>query len=262
MTDLLFIRKKFVSLSGRYDLVSSVIFPNNLDNVSNNWTDRGANFFIQAGQRFLDREMDFHKMSGELTFSLATTATSLNLSGNVRAIREVVVQDSVDDEQFNLIKKDVRWLRWKFGGDASTLGSTDVGEPKYYAPGLLRTAVSPNATTAVTTEVQRQLVIMPPADRTYTILAKVDLEGNLEADTDITFFSHQFPEILVLAAMYQMEIFNRNTQGQRDHLEPLRAALRRLDDDVVKEESEDTEPRLNAWDFIHDQASSLRIEVL
>ena len=41
---LLDIRTKFVEASGRYDLVVDV----------DNYVDNGANFFIQAGQRYLD----------------------------------------------------------------------------------------------------------------------------------------------------------------------------------------------------------------
>lgn len=251
---LLEARKQFVRATGRYDLVSGpVLYPMDIDHASNNYTDRGANYFLAAGQRMLDRMLEYQRQATELSYTLATNAMSLNLPGNVRSVKGVVVQDDADDEQFNAIKKDLRWLRWKYGSDVATLASVAVGEPIYYAPGFLR--VEAPTTGNSSTEVKRKLVLMPPADKQYTIVVEVDLKSSLVNDTDVSWWSEEELDVLVSAARYKLEIDERNREGARLFLEEVQFAVDRISADLTAEEAADTVPYTNTWDYIDDQDS-------
>ena len=61
---LLSVRQRFVDLSGRYDLV--------IDSI--NWANNGADFFIQAGQRWLDRSGIIPKSDSKYYKALAEGA--------------------------------------------------------------------------------------------------------------------------------------------------------------------------------------------
>jgi hypothetical protein len=96
---LLEVRKKLVELSGKYDLV--------IDTVD--WVDNGANFYINAGQRWLDRKLD-DKYTVQRKF--ATVA-----SGNVgvtfdwcRTILQVWINDAMNNARTLLEKKSPTWL--------------------------------------------------------------------------------------------------------------------------------------------------------
>ncbi|MFA5380300.1 MAG: hypothetical protein WC455_31350, partial [Dehalococcoidia bacterium] len=75
------LRKKFVELSGRYDLIKA------------NETDNGADFFINAGQKILDRMQDSGKAKARYTVSLAA-GTILVYTAGLRAIKGVWVSSS------------------------------------------------------------------------------------------------------------------------------------------------------------------------
>ena len=71
------IRQKFVEISGRYDLVNS-----------ETWEDNGADFYLNMGQRMLDRYTDSIKMYARYPFKL-TTGTIIAKTPGLRSIKEV-----------------------------------------------------------------------------------------------------------------------------------------------------------------------------
>jgi len=78
---------------------------------------------------------------------------------------------------------------------------------------------------------------MPPTDAVYTlsILAQF-YERELINGTDVNFWSSQFPETLIQAAMLMLERFYRNTEGVRDHQAAILDDLRGIDFEIVEEE--------------------------
>jgi len=78
---------------------------------------------------------------------------------------------------------------------------------------------------------------MPPTDAVYTlsILAQF-YERELINATDVNFWSSQFPETLIQAAMLMLERFYRNTEGVRDHQAAILEDLRGIDFEIVEEE--------------------------
>lgn len=81
------IRKKLVDLTGHFDLVT--------DAHEGDYSDRGANYFINAGQRWLERTMPRVNNPAWLIQSLAANANQITFN-NARLIREVWLKSSED----------------------------------------------------------------------------------------------------------------------------------------------------------------------
>ena len=93
--NLLEVRTQFVKLSGRDDLI-------NEDD-----SDNGADFFINSGQRFLDRRIDFRKSIGRVFKPLAVDSWYIQFEG-CRSIEKVWANNS--EERWELERKDLYWL--------------------------------------------------------------------------------------------------------------------------------------------------------
>ena len=72
------IRKKFVELSGRYDLVDSV------------WNDNGADFFLNAGQMLLDDMITAPKSTARY-LEKVTAGSYLVKTAGIKSVHEVWV---------------------------------------------------------------------------------------------------------------------------------------------------------------------------
>jgi hypothetical protein len=58
----------------------------------------------------------------------------------------------------------------------------------------------------------------------------------LNADGESTFWTALYPNILVHAALYQLEVFYRNTEGAQDWMRAIQLALMNLDQTAVQDE--------------------------
>lgn len=220
------VRKKLVTLSGRYDLVEDAI----------DYDDNGADFFIQAGQRWLDRELAFEGELASITISLATSAYAVSLEAS-RAVKQVGVMDS---EEFDYLQKrsysDLKKL-------SAVTSGVDSDRPSYYALGIGRSSVS-----AVTSLADKELIVWPPADKQYTLVVEGQYQSNpLVQDDSVSFWSEYYPDMLIKAALMKAEPFNRNSTGERDYRQSLLADLLQLDHDVVEEQIAEIDRVDNSW---------------
>jgi hypothetical protein len=237
------IRKKFVELSGRYDLVNQ------------NWSDNGADFFINAGQRFLDRGSDVAKGFGKNVQPI-TAGTIIVKSIGLRSVRKVWAGVSADG-LVELTKCTLDWLREEYG---EQLSSATSGTPAYYVPAAFRPY--PDATTTLswagyydiddlvldsTHYTYRGIIICPPPDKTYyvsidglfyspeltaTVLAGVWTQTK-------SYWSEVHPDMLLQAAFYALEKFYRNTEGAKDWKSGLDGDILGMDRDEASEEATD-----------------------
>ena len=224
------IRAKFVQFTGRYDLV-------NTDD-----SDNGANFFINAGQRFLDRRIDFKKSQGVYYKSVAADSWYIRLDG-CRSLEKVWVYDS--EERWELERKDLSWLYKQY---PDLISDTDSGDVAYWAPSELRGMRVADMDdqgdffTHVLGESGREnvsgITILPPTD----VALVVELFGKfysptLENDGDESYWSVVVPETLLMAAQYRLEVFYRNTEGAKDWLGAIDLDLLDIDKDTVQEDN-------------------------
>lgn len=227
--NLLELRTQFVRLSGHHELVTDI----------SSFADNGANFYIRAGQDFIDRKMNFWKRSA-VNYAELGIGEWYTTFKRCRVIETVHVNNTTGRSQ--LEKKDILWLYQEF---ASTIAETDNGTPAYYCPTNLRAinTVDKDSLGSFFNYVDessndyRGVIILPAPDEAVV----VELYGQFYStellnNTDYSFWSVNHPDVLLLAALYQLEIlYHRNTQGANDYLVQLERALSDIDKDTVEE---------------------------
>lgn len=232
---LLAVRTQLVKITGRYDLVVD----------TSAWADNGADFFINAGQLYLDRLETFGK-SYSRVFETVTSGQWYKLFQLCRAIQSVWISNS-DGEKWKLEKIDFDILRAAYAEDPASL---DNGDPLYYAPIFIRRSPETNDVVTIdffgTTEYTQAadhfeyngLVFLPPADGTY----KLEIHGlfyhpKLTVDASENYWTEVHPLVLVMAASRALEVAYRNTEGVKDWDAAIKAELFGLGLDMIEEES-------------------------
>ena len=228
------LRTQFVKRNGRYDLV--------VDNVD--WADNGANFYINSGQRYIDR-LDTVKRSTGKTFRPLSAGGYYVTFPFCRAIQEAWALSST--AQTKLTKIDFQELREYYSAPVSSIGR---GLPSFYFPAGIR--LVPEADRLPIEDLDAILIwahvtidpsynynsimLFPPSDGSYTI--EVDglfYQPELLADTDTNFWSEVHPEILLMAANRQLEIDYRNSTGVKDWDMAIQTEILGLGKDLVEE---------------------------
>ena len=136
-----------------------------------------------------------------------------------------------------------------------TLGSTtagranqiSVGTSAYYSP-IISNAHPDLSLSNMTTDESHDLMfgydryakdgilIMPSADAAYTLSIYGSFFSSMVSDLDISYHSEMYPELLIAAANFAVELFMRNTQGMNDWMNGMRTWLKGIDDDLVRSE--------------------------
>jgi hypothetical protein len=247
--DLRTVRKNFIAASGRLDLVKK--------DGSNN----GADWFINAGQRLLDRMIELPQMQNSFVRVMPPGGYTV-LVEDCRVVQEVWVDiDGVMKRLTLLSHSDAMQKFPKIISARNTslmpniqldAGTTYAGTPLYYC----RYAASPSprqqnllfaGNTTNTAGMlgsqfgdlfnQTALMILPPVETQLAVkVVGIFYSVLLSDDGQITFWTMQAPDILVHAAMYQLEVFYRNMEGARGWMLAIQQALTGLDHDVVSEE--------------------------
>jgi hypothetical protein len=234
--DLKDIRGKFAQLSGRWDLVSSLTTP---------WTDNGANFLINEGSKFLDRMYGTPKEWGRVFETCAAGVWYVTFS-RCRAIKKVWVASSSEEERWELEEKDLDYMRSQY---TDLISEVTRNDPEFYATAMLRGIDTTDKDAdgeffdyvlADSDEISGVL-IYPPPDTSITVEVWGKFYSDeLTVDADENYWTKVHPGTLIKAAMYEAEVFNRNSQGQRDLLAGIEADVIGIDKDVVEEQIANT----------------------
>jgi len=229
--NLLQTRTKFRELSGRFDLVNA------------DYTDNGADFFINEGRKFLDR-LDTTQKSFASCFRFIETgfyAASIPYS---RAIKEVWA--STTAARWQLEKMDLQDLIAEYLTGLPSSRST--GTPLYYSPTITRyipeneTADSFESFIGMVEipagnahEYNTILVNVPVSEKTVVEIKGLFYSHELTLDTEENYWTAVHPMLLIMAAMRQTEIINRNTQGVNDWTNAIAVDMKQLGMDYVEE---------------------------
>lgn len=250
------IREQFARLSGRFDLVT--------DFNAGDFTDNGADYFIENGQRWLERFINV-KRSQSRVFQQLSAGSYYTVFKMARSIKEVWVDNGVD-ERYMLEKKTMPELRNLFDEPVDEI---DPGPPLYYTPAKLRAVpdagnllqedeypllledgynlleesffeasslnyldyIMPNS------HDYNGILIAPPIDETYTIeTVGVFYLPTLTEDSDMNWWSSQHPDMLINAALRQLEVSYRNSEGVRDWENAIMPDIMNVDKDIIDEE--------------------------
>jgi len=236
--NLLQVRTQFVKLSGRYDLVT--------DAAGDDYTDNGANFFIQEGQKLLDQLVKVPENIAKIYLPLAINGYYINWDKETRSIEKVWVNDAED--RWELEKLTLDEFKAKYA-DSTT--DTVSGTVEHYAIAEIRalettsrdslaTFLNYTRDESDTDYTDRTILIGPPTDTALV----VEVSGKfhqliLSGDTDENFWSIRYPGVLLQCALYQLEVFSRGTENAKNWLSAIKTAIMEIEKDSVEEEVSD-----------------------
>lgn len=245
------IRDQFIRASGRADLATV------------KGADNGANWFINAGQQMLEsmallpqmfRNFPIILQAGSFYVPVPGLISAENVmfceAGQYGVTRLTKANLSELQDEYPDLQVQNTLLRPVVSGQATVL--TGCGTPLYYttvmgitspARNLIKQALADNATlgndaSLVSTDYGQKTVRIFPGSLTGGTLM---IEGYfnspvLNEDGEGTFWTALYPNILVHAALYQLEVFYRNTEGAQDWMRAIQLALMNLDQTAVQDE--------------------------
>jgi len=231
MSTLLETRTQFIDLSGRYDLAT--------DPAGSDYTDNGADFYLKAGQRMLDRKFSTPKDTARLWKTVPTGSYHVMFQ-DARAILNVWINNSTD--RVELVKKDYVWLKNQF---PSLIASTDQNDPLYYAPAFIRTVDNADMnntgvffnSVVTNSDALNGIVFFPPTDEAFDVEVRGLFYSDWPtSDTGTSYWMQLHPMVSVWAGLYMLEISNRNTAGGNDWMNAIDRETIGIDMDTVEEE--------------------------
>lgn len=230
--NLLQIRTKFRELSGRVDL------------VNDDYSDNGADFFINEGRKYLDRLNETQKSWGTC-FRIIEIGGFSTTFPYCRAIKEVWVA-SIAEGRWQLEKYRLQDL---IEGYLTGLPSSRTdGIPLYYSPCITR-YIPENATVediesfigfveipSGNAYEYNSIMLNVPTDAQLTVIINgLFYSMELVNDIDTNYWSAQHPLLLYMSAMRHVEVVNRNTQGVNDWSSAIATEMTQLGMDLVEE---------------------------
>lgn len=230
---LLELREQLVRASGRTDLVvDTQAFAND-----------GADFYIRSGQRYLDDKLPTQKSKAEVSRTLSVGDSTVSFP-RVRSILKVRIQETGNSEKPDLLEEyPLHEFYDHFGDKEYIQAEADQGKPKRYALGILRDD-SPLAVE----ESEHQILFHPPSDDSYDLVITAGyFSAELRNDTDESFWSIVYPDVLIMAARRRLEIEHRNRQGAEEFERHIRQKLQDVDSNLVKQDSSGKDQMNDAW---------------
>jgi len=233
--NLIQIRQQFRKLSGRFDLVNS------------DGSDNGADFFINAGQKYLDRR-ETNQKSWATKFSKLESGKFAVTIPDCRAIKSVWASNITDGGRTQIFKRDWDVMRNSF---ESVFPAIDSGAALYYTPLHIRSAPSIDKINAgdmdalcgaaeilVTNDMSyNAIAVLPPtSEDIYVEVVGYYYSNPLVSDEDISYWSQVNPNVLIMGALREVEVFNRNTTGVNDWEAAIASEVVGIAMDLIEEE--------------------------
>ena len=236
--DYVDIRSKFVELSGHIDLIKDTK------------EDNGADFFLNAGQRYLDRLMDTGKMKARYPLIIHAD-TLLVYTVGLRAVQSVWLFNATS--RYELKRLGLQ----EFHDNWSWTDITTNRRCEYYVPASFR----PFPDTLTTAQVAGMygidtllldnthyqyngVILVPPPSEEFTLeifglfyspKLSATLAGNVWTQTK-SYWTEVEPDVLIDAAVYKCHAKYLNTSGAADYKAQIAEDLLGLDHDAVEED--------------------------
>lgn len=239
---LLEIRTLLFRRSGRADLIDPDTF-----------ADTGADVHINAGVRHIESMVDGLHTIRKYTIDVAANQYLVDVK-NARTLTKVTIEGP--DGEIELDRRTREWMRKHF---SERWSEVSPGTPAVWTPVPPSLVPQQAALTTVTrttvmtyaheelmfanqnsgeSERYMRVLLMPPADTTYTISVYGKFGSKeLADDDDFNFWTLHYPDAVVWAALRDIEGGNRNTEGVRDFDAMLAPILRGIDVELSQHES-------------------------
>lgn len=225
------IRKQFVSVSGRYDLVNQ------------DGSDKGANFLINEASKWLDRKIETTKSWGTYPVIKPINTWYVRFPF-ARAVKEVWM--TTTEGRVQLIKSTLQDL---FADYLTGIPAEwEAGTPEYWSPAITR-MIPEIKTPAEIADLDDYIGVITPISHEYnTVLfnCMVDIETLFEivglfysrffeVDSDENFWSQVHPLLLIQAAIRQTHVLTSNRPMTKSYNESLAEQLKDIDMDLVEQ---------------------------
>lgn len=233
---LLDIRKKFVEISGRYDLVDDAV----------NFSDKGADFYINAGQKYLDRLVRVPENTATIFLTLSPGDYTLEFPYSCRSVKNVYVNNR--ESRYRLRKVSLNDLKNAYSDPVTLLQKSS---PVSYALANLRALETTdkdslgtfvNLTHEETDKkyAYRGIIIVPPVDEEFVVeVSGLFSQNKLISDGDENYWTQEAPELLLKAALYELEGMSRGTENAKNWISMIAAETLELGKDFVEDEISD-----------------------
>lgn len=224
------LRAQFIELSGRKDLDEAPSSP--LNTVYT----KKADFYINGACKWLDDNVDIDRKIAHYSYDMSAGSYRL-LVPDAKVIKKIYAQ--YDSEHvLELAEKEYSWIRDLY---KESLSQVSNAKPAYWCKGVADLA--PNQLALQTTDYTgsftyefgdtlfadestpgsvgryrtMSILILPPVDVTHTITVVGEFYSKfLSADADTNLWVSRYPELLLKAALRELEGFYRNTEGRKD----------------------------------------------
>lgn len=240
--NLLGIRTQFITISGRYDLVSNVT----------TFADNGANFYINMAQRSLERRIGVGGTVGKVFLDITAGTYKIKFK-DCRAIQAVWVMNSESRIPVEILDTNkLKAMHQKFTDNmyTSPLSSMTPSRPSFCYPTNFRR--SPDNTTPLTDSATLQsyidtispydpsytgIILLPPADGDYGVeINGLFYNHKLSGDTEENFWTVEHPDLLIMAALRHLEIMYRGSKSATSWDALIEAELVNLEKDSIEQD--------------------------
>ena len=197
------VKELFEEVTGRHDLVIST------NNVNAVW-------LINQGIRWLEKTYPLKNTSSTYKVDLAADTWYIRLN-HCQTITSVWVTDSDKDRT----KLEVRSKSYMLSNYGEEFGELDTGKPIDYCPTVNRAALSTQTSTydsyasdLTSMKDYNGLIVLPPADETYSLLIEGEFfSEDLVDDDDENFWTENCPMATALAASLMLDFVYRGKEG-------------------------------------------------
>lgn len=208
--------------SGRYDLTTA-----QLDE------------YINEGQRFLDRATNYQKAPVRFQRALTVGTIYATIPAAARVVQEVWISDG--SSKWRLDKATEGQLRELYPNPPSEIS---VGQPAIYCADPLTYY---NATgdfqfydgAFATSFSLNGILIMPPPESTMSLEIRGRFYSETLTDSQSSWWLTTQADVLLKAALRQIEVYYRNTAGRKDWESAILTDLASIEYDDAEEESMD-----------------------
>lgn len=212
-------RERLQIISGRYDLSIADL-----------------TYYLNRAQNFLDERTDFQKAPHRYQITLSAGDFVGLIASAARAIQGVWA--FYDGERHELSPATPEYVRQEYG---DALAQIDRGKPLYYVIDPL-TYLNASGEFAYYTGAyadsfsQSGVLVMPPPDVETVIEVNGRFYSPTLSATQSSWWLTSHSELLVRAALRELEIDYRNTEGRKDWEAALQFGVDSLDKDLAEED--------------------------